>query len=267
MSNPATKANAEEAATQVTDSGDGYEEAAVNTNDKSTDFASKVNDAVSKMTQDAKGNWVLPDDITDEAVKHAATIEKRFRDTQGAFTKERQKTKALEAEVSVLKPKAVGAVQLNLTDEQTAELDELKFSDPEAWRKKMNTYERNALKAQEEQLEKEVKETTTSTLEKDELERRETVLSEFLETHKGFELNDDIIANDIPPRITKKLNDGTITFEQFLEECYNYSKTGKVIKQKDGPNLPNLSKVGGGDKPDANAMKEDVITSYDKEVY
>lgn len=260
MSNPANKAD-----TQTQDNL-GYEDEA---NTKKVSFADKVNEAVSKMVQDDKGVWQLPEGIKEEALQVAVLAEKRFRDTQSAFTRAQQKTKALEAENSILKQKATENVQVQLTDAQSEELEELKFSDPEMWRKKMNTYETNARNEHSKAVEEEVKKITTSTLEEQELERREAVLSEFLKDpeHKGFELNEDIIANDIPPRITNKLVKGTITFEQFLQECYDYSKTGKVIKQNDSPHMVNLSKVGGGDKPDANAMKEDAITSYSKEIY
>lgn len=231
-------------------------------------FADRVNDAVSKMTKDSDGNWQLPDDIKDDAVKHAALTEKRYRDTQSAYTKTQQQKKALEAENSVLKDKASSNVQVKLTDEQKEELEELKFSDPDKWRSKMNTYEANAREEYKKELEEDVKKVSTSTLEKEELDRREAVLAEFKSKHTDFDIDDDIIANDIPPRITKKLENGDITFEEFLQECYDYSKTGKVVKQtEDKAKDVNLSKIGGGDKPDANAEKEDIITSYSKEVY
>lgn len=275
MSTPATKANeadaskAKEAATQQTDDM-GYGDEAANTNDTKGSgngtIVERVNEALTKYTND-KGELVIPDDIKDEAFRHAIVAEKRFRDTQGSYTKERQKTKALEVENTVLKTKATDAVTVQLTKEQEEELEELKFSNPEAWRKKMNTHESNARQKQQEELEKEVKEKTTSTLAEEELESRKSQLDQFLKDHEGFKLDDDIIANDIPPRITKKLENGTITFEQFLKECYDYSKTGKVIKQETTPNMANLSKVGGGDRPDQNAQREDAIVSYNKEVY
>lgn len=264
MSNPADTANAEQVATQPNDDM-GYSDKATETKNQS--FASKVNDVVSKMTQNDKGEWEVPSDITDEAVRYAAVQEKRFRDTQGSYTKERQKNKALEVEVSVLKTKAVSAVKLNLTEAQAEELEELKFSDPEQWRKKVNAYETNAVAEQQKQIEEEVSNTTKTTLEQDELETRKVQLSDFLKAHQGFELNDDIIANDIPPRITNKLKNGDITFEEFLQACYSYIKTGKVVKQDEAPRMPNLSKVGGGASPDTNAIKEDIYTSYSKEVY
>lgn len=232
-------------------------------------FADKVNDVVKNMVRDDNGNWTLPDDKElSEEVRFAAIAEKRFRDTQSAYTKERQKAKALEAEKTVLLKKAVNNVQVKLTPEQAEELEDLKFSDPEAWRKKVNAYEADALKEHEQQINEEVKQVSTSSLDEEEKERRSVVLKEFLNNHEGFELNDSVIQNDIPPRITKKLANGEVTFEDFLQECYDYLTTGKVVKQTETTlGQPNLNSMGGGSTPDKNAVKEDIITSYRTETF
>ncbi len=229
-------------------------------------FAEQVDTALKNVTTDEKGSLVFPDGTSDE-VKYAAIAEKRFRDTQSSYTKASQKAKALEAENSVLLSKATSKVELNLTEAQTEELETLKFEDPEAWRRKMNSYEAEAREKYRSELAEEVKNVSNSSLEKDELKRREKVLEEFLKQNEGFKLDDDMIKNDIPPRITKKLDSGEITFEQFLEQCHEYVKTGKVIAQEQVPNNPNLSRVGGNGSPDKHAVKEDIITSYNKETY
>jgi hypothetical protein len=234
--------------------------------DTGSSFADLVNKAVNEAKTDEKGNLVLPDDLSEE-VKYAATLEKRRRDTQASHTKISQRVKALEAEKSTLISKATGSFEVELTAEQEAELDDLKFSNPEAWRKKMNTLETEARNKRTKEIDEELKKVSSSSLEAEELERRKQVLSDFIKANEGFELDDDIIANDIPPRISKKLEAGQITFEEFLQECYGYLKTGKVIKQDKVPSGPNLSKVGGGNSPDKNAVKEDIITSYTKETY
>jgi hypothetical protein len=229
-------------------------------------FAEQVNTALKNVTTDEKGSLVFPEDVSDE-VKFAAISEKRYRDTQAAYTRTAQKTKALEAENSVLLQKATSKVDLKLTEAQTEELETLKFEDPEAWRRKMNSYEAEAREKYRSELTAEVKNVSSSSLEKDELKRREQVLAEFMEQNEGFKLDDDMIKNDIPPRITKKLDSGDITFEEFLEQCHEYVNTGKVIAQEKVPNNPNLSKIGGRGSPDKHAVKEDMITSYNKETF
>lgn len=233
---------------------------------KSLSFAETVMKVVEEAKVDDKGNIVLPEDLPED-VKFAATIEKRRRDTQADNTRKSQKLKALEAEKTSLLKHAVGSVKVELSSEQEEELETLKFSDPEAWRKKMNTLEAEARNKRAKEIDDEVKQVSKSTLDEDELERRKNVMSDFLKAHEGFELDDDIIANDIPPRITKKLETGQITFEEFLQECFTYVNTGKVVRQDKVPGGPNLSKVGGGSSPDKNAVKEDIITSYAKETY
>lgn len=229
-------------------------------------FADLVDKAIKEAKQDDKGNLVLPEDL-DESVKYAATIEKRRRDTQAAYTRDRQKLTALEAEKATLFSEVVGDVKLELTDEQVNELEELKFSDPEAWRRKVNDYEKVALQKKRTSVEEKLKQVSTSALDNDELERRKTVLEEFVKSHAGFTLNDDIIANDIPPRISKKLEKGEITFDQFLETCFEYLTTGKTVKTEATMEQPNLRKVPGGASPSDTAVKEDIISSYENEIY
>lgn len=229
-------------------------------------FEDAVSKAVKEIKRGKDGKYVLPKGLSVE-VRHAAILEQRRRDTQSGFTKEVQKNKALEAEKTALRKKATGNVKIELTAEQAEELEDLKFSDPEAWRKKMNKYERDAHAAADKELEDEIKSVSADTLAKDELERRKEVLAEFNLANPGFQLNDDVIQNDIPPRITKRLETGEISFEAFLQEVLDYSKTGKVMKQEKTRNQPNLSRVGGGSRPDKHAEKEDIILSYNKEVF
>lgn len=229
-------------------------------------FETSVAKAVKDITRGKDGKYILPEGLSAE-VKYAAILEQRRRDTQSEFTKVAQTKKMLEAENSALKKKAVKDVKVDLTAEQAEELEDLKFSDPEAWRKKMNKYEREAHAKQTKELDDEIAQVSADTLAKDELERRKEILEEFNQEHTDFQLDDDVIQNDIPPRITKRLETGQISFEAFLQEVYDYQKTGKVIKQDPTNKDPNLSKVGGGSKPDKHAEKEDIILSYNKEVF
>lgn len=229
-------------------------------------FEAAVSDAVKSMKRGKDGKYVLPKNLSPE-VRHAAILEKRRRDTQSEYTKAIQAKKALEAENTALKNKALKNVTLDLTAEQAEELEDLKFSDPEAWRKKMNKLEREAIAKRQKELDEELGSVSADILAKDELERRKEVLEEFNRAHPDFQLDDSVIQNDIPPRITKRLETGEISFEAFLQECYDYSKTGKVVKHEKTRGQPNLSKVGGGSRPDKHAEKEDIILSYNKEVF
>ncbi|NCB95266.1 MAG: hypothetical protein EOM35_02180 [Negativicutes bacterium] len=229
-------------------------------------FTTAVSQAVAAITRGDDGKYILPEGLSME-MRMAVIAEKRRRDTQSEFTKTSQKAKALEAENTALKKRAIGNVKIELTPELREELEDLKFSDPEEWRKRMNKLEQEAFSKHKKELDDEMGQVSTEILNKDELERREEVLKEFLKSHEGFELNDDILANDIPPRFSKRLETGEISFETFLQEVYDYTKTGKVIKQEGVLNQPNLSKVGGSTSPEKHAERVDIIKSYEKEVF
>lgn len=248
------------------DTQDNIEEAAKETEEATKKFESAVTDVVKQITRGKDGKYILPEGISPE-VKYAAILEQRRRDTQSEFTKVAQTNKAISIENNVLKQKISGEVKLELTKEQAEELEDLKFSDPEAWRKKITKLENDAIAKRNEDIKAEVGKVSKETLDKDEIERRKEILDGFIQDHPGFKLDDTILANDIPPRFLKKLETGQISFETFLEEVYEYSITGKVIKQDETLDQPNLGKVGGGSKPDKNAQKEDIITSYNKEIF
>lgn len=234
--------------------------------EKTETFADKVTKIVNEAEVDDKGNLILPDDMSEE-VKFAAVTEKRRRDTQSSFTKLSKSHKALEVEKATL-IKNFTKADVKLTPEQTEELENLKFEDPDAWRVKLNQYEEEARNKRIKEIDDELKQVSKSTLDNEELEDRKTILANFKENNDGFELNQTIIDNDIPPRITKKLETGAITFLDFLNECRDYLSKGKVIGQGDEPNKqPNLGKVGGASKPEDSATAKDIVTSYDKETF
>ena len=183
--------------------------------------------------------------------------EKRFKDTQGAFTKSQQENKALKARIEVLEK--LTAPQVELDEATKTELENLKFSDPDAWRAKLNKLETEAQKKHKETL------TEAERLAKQEaeLENRARILAEFQKSHPNLIINDDVIKYDIPLRITNKLESGEISFEQFLNEVSDYLSQGKVIG--DGNTTlkqPNLKDVGGGDTPTEGAVQKDIVKDY-----
>jgi len=77
-----------------------------------------------------------------------------------------------------------------------------------------------------------------------------------------------VINYDVPKRITAKLEKGEVTFEEYLEEVYNYLKTPKVIgNTKENASQPNLSSMGGGNIAAEYATNEDIRQSYKKEIF
>ena len=227
----------------------------------------QVSDVVKKITTDEDGNYVFPEDVElSPELKFAVTAEKRRRDTQAEFTKTRQTLKASEAEKAKLFEQLRDRTKASLTPEQSEELEDLKYSDPEAWRDKLNKYESESKAKQQEELAGLTGEARKSAELQFEMERRQQVLNEFNES-SSTPITDEVIANDVPPRITKKLEEGKITFEDFLSEVTNYLSKGKVIKNEETLNQPSLGKVGGGDTPSNEKVDENLKDSYAKTLF
>lgn len=187
--------------------------------------------------------------------------EKRRRDTQAAYTRGQQELKMLRAEREALE-KQIGT--LNLSVQQDEELEELKYKDPDAWRQRINELEQEAVAARQQAISQATAEARRAA----ELERRAQVLQEFNSEHPDTPITDEVIANDIPPRITNKLEKGEVTFEEFLEEARNYLETPKkVLAGETPPQEPNLGKVGGRDSASQQAVGGDIVESYQNEVY
>lgn len=187
--------------------------------------------------------------------------EKRRRDTQAAYTRGQQELKVLKAEREALEQQ-IGS--LNLTVEQDEELEDLKLTDPEAWRQRINKLEQEAVATKKQA----VSQATAEARERAELERRAQVLQEFNAEHPDVAITDEVIANDIPPRITGKLERGEVTYEEFLAEAQGYLKQPKKVATGDTPpTQPDLGQVGGRDTVSEQAMSGDSANSYENEVY
>jgi len=188
--------------------------------------------------------------------------EKRFKDTQAAFTKSQQALKEKEARLEALEKLTQPSLQL---DEATkTELDSLKYEDPDAWRAKVNQLESEAVQKHQETLD----EAGRLAAQQAELERRGQVLEEFNRSHPNIALTDEVIQYDVPPRITKKLENGEVSFEAYLEEVATYLQAPKVVGDGNKTlNQPNLSKVGGDDKPSDGAVKADIVKDYKNIVF
>ena len=195
--------------------------------------------------------------------KQAEVAEQRRRDTQSSYTKNQQALKAAEAKVEAL------SNQLNQTSvfqyiapEVVEELEELKLQDPDKWRERANQVEQEALAKAREEVANLTKEVGSKAESEYELDRRVKVLDDFNKEHPDFEITDDLIKNEIPPRIVNKMETGEVTFEGFLEEVYQYVTAGKKVKDVQTPNNPNLSTVGGGNMPSKEGMAKNFTDNY-----
>lgn len=177
--------------------------------------------------------------------------EKRYKDTQADHTRiSQEKAKLLkdkielEAELNVLREQSKPKFELP-KDEQEA-LDELKFSDPDAWRSKVNELESKAIAEHDNRI----TESKTQATQQLELNSRVEIFEEFQKNNPDVVLTDDLLKYDIPPRISAKLENKEVTYREFLQEVVNFVKTPKIIGTTNQTlGQPNLVNAGGDDSP------------------
>lgn len=196
-------------------------------------------------------------EVSENNGEEKVDFEKRYKDTQAAFTKSQQKLKAEQAKVQVLEQLTAPTIELD--DATKQELDSLKFSDPDAWRARMNTLEKEAHNKHNEKI----TQAQQSAIQETEFERRAQILADFQVSHPNLIINDEVIKYDVPPRISNKLESGEIDFETYLGEVKDYLTNGKVVGDGNKTlNQPNLSEVGGDDTPTDDATKKDIVKDY-----
>jgi len=178
---------------------------------------------------------VLPEGVS-EHVADVARAEHKFRSTQSSYTKASQRTRELEAENEVLK----GHVKAPISDEEAERLKALKYTDPDAWKAELD-----ALESKKPDIGAEAR---AKAGESYELERRVDVLTQF-NTGREVPITDEVIMNDVPPRISNKLANNEVTFEEFLAEVDSYLAKGKALPTQETLDQTDLNKVTGGDTP------------------
>jgi len=213
-------------------------EATTETKPKSLDI--QINEALGKV--DDKGKLIFAED-TDPLFKQAVISEKKARDTQSSYTKSRQELAEVTAKADLLQSKVVSN-SMQLTAEQVAELEDLKDTDLDAWFDKKSEYEGLAKQNFVGSLNEEITVATKKAASDLTLVERQEALVSF-QTRTGMALTDDVMANDIPPRLQNKIND--MPFEDYLNEVATYLNKGKVVKQTDaGLDQVDISKLSGG---------------------
>jgi len=227
------------------------------------DYEKEVNTAVNDMKLDDDGKWLVPDGMTPET-QFAVNAERRRRDTQNSYTKSQQSLKVEESRTRALTEQLEVNIRPNLTVEQAEELEDLKESNPDKWREKLNEYDAAAYGEHEKAME-DINSIATQTAEES---RRDIVLTQFFKDNPELDLNDYVFENDLPPRITGKLSNGEISFEGFLEEAKEYLTKEKRIAIADpGKEEPNLNKSGGASKATDEAVNADSASTYEKEIF
>ncbi len=222
-------------------------------------FEAKVHGIVSTVTRDESGKLQLPEGL-DEATAFGVTTEIRRRDTQSAFSKVTAKAKQLETENQRYISGWEQDVIDTLTAKESAELEELKHTDPDAWRTKLNELQTTKKSKLAERRAKITTEAATVIQE----ESRAEILSRFEAQYPGI-LTEEVLNNDIPPRLVKNLEEGKVDFEGFLQSCVEFMTKGRTLdKGTQAPNTVDLSKLPGGGSPSEAAVTTSDIEQYRK---
>jgi hypothetical protein len=220
-------------------------------------FDQQVSSVVSSMKQDEKGNYKLPEGDYSEEIKYAANAERRRRTTESNYSKTKLELKAQATLNDTLKNKIAEVSRPNLSAEEQAQLEELKFSDPDAWFKQKS----ELLSKANANLNTEISELTTAASQQAESDSRIQVLADYNVLHPDGKLTVELIADEIPPRISNKLSSGELSYDQFLVEAGQYIKTPKKVGGIAAKNSPNLGNAGGGAEPSAEAFGEEATSA------
>lgn len=185
---------------------------------------------------------------------------KRARDNQAAFTKSRQELSVLKKEAQLLEEKLRGSIVLPA--EQQEELEALKYEDPDAWFAKKQQYEQNVLSELEKQ--KEVK--REEALQLAQKQTQEDYIANWLTDNP--EISMDMIQLDVPPRIHKAYEEGTLSIDEFLEKSKEYLlKTTKKLVSPKTNDVKDLNKIPGGGKPSQSAVQKQNDADTALEIY
>lgn len=230
------------------------------------DYEKQVVTACNNMEFDDDGKWQPPGEMSPE-MQYAVNSERRRRDTESSYTKSRQALSAAERKNVAFLEKLEETVTPNLTVEQAEDLEDLKESDPEAWRAQLNEYDEAAYS---EHLE-DVEEIDSEASQGAEEVRRTAVLEQFHSDNPDVTLDDNVFNNDLPQRITGRLKEGEATFEEFLEEAKEFLLKGKKIagSEEDPEKEPNFSASSGSSRPAADAVVKGAedSKSYSNEIF
>ncbi len=226
------------------------------------DVQTVINKAVKEVTVDDNGKYVYPENM-DPMLKSAVAATKSYRDNQSGFTKSQQSLKETEAENEALRKQLATftSKSLELSQADKAELETLKTSNPDEWRRKLNSLETEAKTTIQTKLDETTEEARQKASGDFEIKRRYEYLDTFNE-NREHPITPEVLDSDIPPRITNKLAEGTVSFEEFLDEVSEYLDSGKVVSSTPDVTTTDLNKANGSSKPSESAKKEQGEIDY-----
>lgn len=227
------------------------------TQDTSDSFESQVNNLVSTVTRDDAGKIQFPEG-TSEALAFAARTEIRRRDTQSSLSQSKAEAARLKAENDQLATSWEADLLDTMTADEQSRLEELKHQDPDKWHAELTALKdskKTTFQARRQEI-------STKATQVSETASRQEILAAYEEKYPGV-LTDDHLNNDVPPRLVRQLEEGAVTYKQFLDNCVKYLTSNKAILQPDTPpKVPDLSGEPGSGSPSPEAGKNQDVIEY-----
>lgn len=216
--------------------------------------------ALKGYTADDKGKVVIPDG-TPQHVVTALKLEQQRRDANSGYGRERSRADKAEAKAKALEEQiALIASPASLNAEQLAELEELKFTDPDEWFKRKSAIE----KANQSQVQEKVTNAVDQASKKAETEytntvakRRDESVSEMLTTHNTLNpdtpITMEMLNANIPPILVQKYHSGELDGAGLLAQAAKFIYADRVIKTEPVVGQPSLGDSSSSTNPTEGA--------------
>lgn len=196
--------------------------------------------------------------ILDELAK----TEFNRRETQASYTKARQDLTATQAEKDFLLVETQKG--LNLSAIQNEELEKLKFNDPDRWKDTVTKLESQAKSDFDKTITDGLGHARSEASKNYELSRREEILKDFSLANPDFNLTDEVVREQLPPRLVNQLANGELAFGDFLTKAQIFitspKKTDTKTPDSGSKTLDNLQGKG---EPDRNAVNKEIADQYE----
>ena len=222
-----------------------------------------INETLKKVKVDENGKFVYPEDI-DPMLKAAVAAAKSFRDTQAAYTRSRQKEKALEAELEAMRKQLASTPPTSiLTPDEQRQLDQLKVTDPDKWYEVMKKLEEKGT----EELDKKFGEVRQQAEQEAIIEERKSKLAEF-NTGREKPLTIEQLELEVPPKWAQDVIDGKLPFEDYLDRAYTFIYGNKVVQNPPKPEpTTDLNKVSGSATPQGSVDDNGGGINYNEVIF
>lgn len=225
-------------------------------------FQDKVSSAVSQIEYNpAIDQYIIPKDL-DPGIVYAAKLAKQNIVLKQLGSKDRFHITALQKNQDLLIDEASNNTVLSLSAAEQEELEDLKTSDPDLWFKKRTALTNKAKRDVKEKFKQKFETNLTEESRSSELAYRTSLLAEYNQTHPDKQITDDIVTNEIPPRLVLALEKGEITFDAWLSQVGKYLNTPKVVRSGKSSSQPDMGKI-----QTKTGGKEKVTLEYKKSIF